>query len=295
MPLIDFGDGLVIDVPQGMSVLDASIQHGLQHMHACGGQARCTTCRVEVLAGQENCPPRAEAEAQVLKISRFGEDVRLACQLVPHGDVTVRRLLAQKGAELRPEGLAREREVAILFSDIRGFTNFAQQRLAFDVLHLLNRYFDRMGTVVELNHGQVIAFLGDGMACLFEDLDRRHAAEHAVNCALQMLATAEAFDAFSQEQFEFPLRIGIGIAWGHAVIGQVGYYNKSSLNVIGDVVNTASRVQDAVKETGTRFLVTDDVKTLLDDSFAFGGQFGVELKGKDGVHQLHEVLGKASP
>jgi adenylate cyclase len=244
MPRIDFGGGLVIEVPVGTTILDASLQHGLQHMHACGGNARCTTCRVEVLEGADNCPTKNRAEAEVTKISGFPDNVRLACQTAPSGDVKVRRLVSvPSGPELRAEGQAHEREAAVLFVDILGFTTFAEQRLAFDVLHLLNCYFDRMGTVLELNRGQVIAFLGDGMVCFFDDPDERRAATNAVNCGLQMLDAADTFSRYCEEQFQFKLRIGVGIAWGKAVIGQVGYYNRSSLNVIGDVVNTASRVQ----------------------------------------------------
>jgi adenylate cyclase len=194
------------------------------------------------------------------------------------------------GPELRAEGQAHEREAAVLFVDIRGFTTFAEQRLAFDVLHLLNRYFDRMGTVLELNRGQVIAFLGDGMVCFFDDPDERRAAENAVRCGVQMLAAADTFSRYCEEQFQFTLRIGVGIAWGKAVIGQVGYYNRSSLNVIGDVVNTASRVQDAVKETSCRLLVTEQIRELVGDRFELGGQFSVELRGKGGTHRLYEVL-----
>ena len=57
MPRIDYGDGLLIEAPTGMTVLEASMQHGLEHRHACGAMVRCTTCRVEIVEGEENCPP----------------------------------------------------------------------------------------------------------------------------------------------------------------------------------------------------------------------------------------------
>jgi adenylate cyclase len=277
-----------------MTVLEASVRHGLQHVHACGGEGRCTTCRVEVLEGLDHCSPMSPEEREVLSLAGFGDRIRLGCLMRPTGDIKV-RLVVREDAEspaLRPEGMAREREVAVLFSDVRGFTTFAEQHLAFDVLHLLNRYFDRLGTIVDLHSGQVIAFLGDGMVCLFEHVNERVSARSATQCALQMLKSAELFAQYAQEHFKFELQVGIGIAWGHAVIGQVGYYNYTHLNVVGDVVNTASRVQDATKETGARLLVTEGIRRLTENRFRFGKEHTLELRGKEGQHQLHEVLGE---
>lgn len=292
MPRIDYGDGLVIDAPDGMSVLEASIMHGITHIHACGGSARCTTCRVNVLEGFENCPPMSNAEREVLGLRGYQEPVRLACQLRPTGPIKVCCLLKEHptGEALRPEGMAREREVAVLFADVRGFTSFAERSLAFDVLHLLNRYFDRLGTIVEARHGHVITFLGDGVVCLFEDLDAERAAESAVRCGVEILQATETFSRYSQEHAGFDMRAGVGIAWGKAVIGQVGYYNKTSLNVVGDVVNTAARVQEATRDMGVSLLVTDRVKELALGRFRFGETFSLELKGKAEPQRLHEVL-----
>jgi len=290
MPRIDYGDGLVIDIPLGTTVLDASVQHGLHHMHACGGHCRCTTCRTEILEGLENCPPASTSEREALTLAGLpSETVRLACQLRPTGDIKIRLLLREQPS-LRPEGMAREREVAILFTDLRGFTTFAEQHLPFDVLHLLNRYFDRMGTIVEAHRGQVITFLGDGMVCLFEMGSPEQRAIAAARCGLQLIDASRIFAPYSQSHFGFDLKVGVGIAWGRAVIGQVGYYNKIGLNIVGDVVNTAARVQEAVRETGTGLLVTEAIQQLITTKFQFGREFTLELKGKAGKHKLCEIL-----
>ena len=294
MPRIDFGDGLVIDAPEGMTVLQASIQHGLDHRHACGAQQRCTTCRVEILEGAENCPPMKNAEREVLGQAGFGPNIRLGCSLAPTGDIKIRLLVREQidKKDLRPEGKGREQEVAVLFADIRNFTAFSERHLAFDVLHLLNRYFDRMGTIIDFNRGEVIAFLGDGVVCMFENTDPGQAAVSSTRCGLQMLKAAEAFSRYAAEHFGFPVEIGIGIAWGHAVIGEVGYYRNTRLNCIGDVVNTAARVQDATKESDTSLLVTDALRGLVEERFVFGRTFTLGLRGKEGEHRLHEVVGE---
>ncbi len=87
MPRIDYGSGLMIDAPEGMTVLEASIRLGLDHRHACGAMVRCTTCRVEILEGGENCNPTTDNECEVLEASGFGPNIRLGCCLRPTGDI----------------------------------------------------------------------------------------------------------------------------------------------------------------------------------------------------------------
>ena len=92
------------------------------------------------------------------------------------------------------------------------------------------------------------------------------------------------------EHFSFDLRMGIGIDSGRAVVGQVGYYNNTRLTAIGDVVNTAKRVQDLTKETGTHLLVTKAVRERVEDSFRFGRELTTDIRGKAAKHQVSEVL-----
>jgi adenylate cyclase len=101
---------------------------------------------------------------------------------------------------------------------------------------------------------------------------------------------ANAFSRYASEHFGFEVATGIGIAWGHAVIEEVGYYRNTRLNCIGDVVNTASRVQDATKEHEARLLVTAPIRALVEYDFEFGRCFKCELRGKEGEHALHGVV-----
>lgn len=293
---ITYADGPIAEVEEGTTVLEASLRNGIDHMHACGGDARCTTCRIAVIDGEERCPAPREKEAEVLEMNGFSPPVRLACQLRPAGDVTVRVLVRESAfqALARPEGMARELDVAVLFADIRGFTSFAEQKLPFDVLHVLNRYFDRMGTVVEFNGGRVISFQGDGMMCLFGiGGRRREAAVQAVTAGLQMLDAVAVQAKYCAAHFALDLRVGVGIDFGRAVVGEVGYYRNTQLNAIGDVVNTAARVQELTKETDAALLVTQPVADRVARGFDLGPPIGVEIRGKAGRHNLYEVRGRA--
>ncbi len=295
MPRVHFVGGPTVELEEGESVLDASTRQGLDHMHACGGKCRCSTCRIEVVEGAEHLPDPSAEEREVLGLNSLGPPVRLACQLRPRGDIAVRVLLRE--SEFPPpqslaEGLAQERDVAVLFSDIRGFTTFAEEHLPFDVLHLLNRYFDKMGGLVEKHQGHVVSFQGDGMMALFLASGDRSAIA-AVNSGLDMLDACRSLSAYAAEHFGFDVSVGIGIDFGRAVVGQVGYYRKTELSAIGDVVNTASRIQALTKETGVALLITDAVQRRVADRFRIGREFSVDLRGKAGRHKLYEVT--ASP
>jgi len=212
----------------------------------------------------------------------------------PKGDLTVRVLLRESDYPAPPSlrsGLAQEREVAVLFSDIRNFTTFAEQQLPFDVLHLLNRYFDRMGTIIENHQGHIVSFQGDGMMILFP-AGGGGSAVASVHCGLEMLEACQALNDYSMKHFGFELRVGIGIDFGRALVGQMGYYRNTQLNAIGDVVNTASRVQGLTKETGANLLVTASVCDRLHGRFRIGQEFVTDVRGKAGQHKIYEVVGE---
>ncbi len=292
MPRICYVDGPTVQAGKRESVLDVSIRHGIDHEHACGGKARCSTCRIEVLEGAGHCPAPRLSERVVLAINRLRSPIRLACQLRPKGDITVRVLLRESEHPVPPslaEGLAQERELAVLFSDIRNYTTFAEQQLPFDVLHLINRYFDRMGTIVERRDGHLVSFQGDGMMILFP-AGGSASAVASVHCGLEMLEACRALNDYSMEHFNFELRMGIGIDFGRALVGQMGYYRNTQLNAIGDVVNTASRVQGLTKESGVNLLVTEPIRERVHDRFQIGREFSADLRGKAGQHMLYEVL-----
>jgi len=292
VPRVSFVDGPTVEIEPGEDLLDAATRVGVDTRHACDGKCRCSTCRVEVLAGLEHCPEPSEEEQVVLALNGLQSPIRLACQLHPRGDITVRVLLHESdrpAALSLAEGLALEREVGVLFSDIRDYTTFSEQHLPFDVLHLLNRYFDRMGTLVEAHHGHVVSFQGDGMMALFLAGGDR-AAVAAVDCGLDMIEASRALSVYSMEHFGFEMCVGIGIDFGRAVVGQVGYYRNTQLSAIGDVVNTASRVQTLTKETGVNLLVTEALVERVARGFEVGRDFEADLRGKAGRHKVYEVL-----
>ena len=191
--------------------------------------------------------------------------MRLACQLRPTLPVAVTPLLphfANAGDGTLRVDLAQgsEREVAILFCDIRGFTALAENQLPYDVVFILNRYFAAMGHAVETAGGHVDKFIGDGVMALFGVAgDAGTACREALQAArLMSWRLAELNESLRGELIK-PLRIAIGVHAGPAIVGQMGYGSARTMTAIGDAVNIASRLEALAKEFDIELVVSEEV------------------------------------
>jgi adenylate cyclase len=304
MPRITYQNEAVVEVDTTTPILQASLQHGIPHTHVCGGNARCSTCRVLILEGLEYCCPRNEKEQKMANRRNFSPLVRLACQTTVSGDVALRRLVLddedvqlvdQEVAGAAPRSVGEERHLAILFADVRNFTAFAEAHLPYDVVHVLNRYFSRVGAIINHHHGQINNFIGDGLMALFDTHASTDPTLNAVRAGLEMLKAVEAMQAYFEAQFKINFRIGIGVHYGEVVLGTVGSGDNRRLTAIGDAVNLASRIESANKEAGTEFLISEEAYGQVRDYVRIGKHCDLAIKGKTGTYSLHEVVGLVSP
>ncbi|MAU94690.1 MAG: adenylate/guanylate cyclase domain-containing protein [Fulvimarina sp.] len=269
----DNGDGTTraVVTARGGTVLEASRQADIAHASACNGRARCSTCRVLVLKGHDCLvdPPNA-GEAALLKKIKAPPDVRLACQYRPSRDVTLRRLVGAgeiyDAATLAdPYRFGVEREVVALFADLRGFTGIAERWLPYDVVHLLNAYFDRVSRQIEAHGGKIDKFMGDGVMALFPiGRQSERSAREALYAALKILQTVEAMNRENAAEWEAPLRVAIGIHGGPAILGQIGGGTHGPLarTALGRTINVASRLQDFAKAQEAALSVSADIVEL---------------------------------
>ncbi|MGO8036644.1 adenylate/guanylate cyclase domain-containing protein [Rhizobium leguminosarum] len=265
---VNYPGGEVIRVPRGFSVLEASRLGGLPHYAVCGGKGQCSTCRVQILGDYDSLPAPDKMEQTTLKRINAGPDVRLACQLRPNRDVAVAPLLVPAietalPANSQETSPGREREIAVLFVDIRHFTTLTETRLPFDVVFLLNRYFAIIGKAVEQSGGRLDKFIGDGAMALFGlNTAPEEACRQALNAAAAIVAEIEKLAAELADELALPLRIAIGIHTGPAVVGTMGYGRVRSMTAIGDTVNVASRLETAAKEFEAAIVISEPVASL---------------------------------
>ena len=261
---ITYPGARVVNAPMGFTILDASRFAGIPHASVCGGRGRCSTCRVRIMGGRHDLPAPSEGERRVLARVGAAPDVRLACQTRPVRDVTVEPLLTPSvtpteafATDVRQ---GREQELAVLFADLRGFTRLAEHKLPYDVVFVLNRYFEAMGTAITRAGGVTNQFTGDGVMALFGiESGSATGSRQALAAARAMVEGVEALSAQLATDLGSPLRIGIGIHTGPAVVGRMGWGESFYLTAVGDTVHVAARLEQATKDYGAELVVSEAV------------------------------------
>jgi class 3 adenylate cyclase len=182
-----------------------------------------------------------------------------------------------------------EAEVTILFLDIRGFTAFAEREGAREAVARLNDLYELIVPVLVRHGGHANKFVGDGLLGVFGAPDRLvDHADRALSCALDIVRCV-------RERYGARLRIGIGLNSGSVVAGTIGGGGRVEFTVIGDVVNTAARVEEATRATGDDVLITEATRALLRaDHGGFVGRGEADLKGKSERVRLHAPLAAAA-
>ncbi len=164
--------------------------------------------------------------------------------------------IAPKGVESIQLGNAKEEEITVLFCDIRGFTAIAETQTARETFEWLNAFFTQMSQAIASHHGFVDKFLGDAILAVF-DRPENHA-EDALNAAVTMLQRLKEFNCDRQGyNLKQPVNVGIGIHTGMGLIGTLGSDHRMDSTVIGDVVNTAARLEELTKVYGCPILASD--------------------------------------
>jgi adenylate cyclase len=176
--------------------------------------------------------------------------------------------------------------VTILFSDIRGFTAFCEEKDPGLVVDLLNEYMGAMVKIIVSYKGNVNKFIGDGILAIFSDEDGTTPGDHAlraVRCGTEMA------------QFVGKFKTGVGIHSGQAVVGNVGSQDKMEYTVLGDTVNLASRLESLNKEMKTQLILSEATRELLDGQFETVYLAEVPVRGKTVPLVIHTAAALRAP
>ncbi|QUS38767.1 adenylate/guanylate cyclase domain-containing protein [Tardiphaga alba] len=262
-----YGDGRIVRVPIGLSVLEASLRHRVPHASVCGGRARCSTCRIRVTSDLAVLPEPSARESFVL--SRLGTDgdpaIRLACQLHPTADLAFVQLLAPHASSANahathPARIGQERYLVCMFIDMRGSTMLAEKRLPYDTVFIVNRFLAAVSQAVVASGGKPNQFIGDGELALFGlNCDPQTACRQALRAAAMIADNIDELNQALQHDLPQPLRFGIGIHGGEVIVGDIGYRDNMVFTALGDPVNVAARLQDMTKSLSCDAIVSEGV------------------------------------
>lgn len=184
-----------------------------------------------------------------------------------------------------------DRDMSVLFADIRNFTSIAENLSASQLVDMLNAYFTPMTEIIFHHRGTIDKYVGDLiMAFWGAPLKDRYHARHAIESAIEMQKKLrEMNNAASQTPANQPIRIGIGINTGMMSVGNMGSRYRRNYTVLGDTVNLASRIESLTKFYGVDIIV--NASTCLDQKqFIFRKLDKVRVKGKDKITEIYEVI-----
>jgi adenylate cyclase len=190
-------------------------------------------------------------------LHRQAEAARERANLARHFPPNIVDQLAHRD---QPLGAVRDQDVAVMFVDIVGFTQFAENRLAGEVVGMLREFHARMERAVFDHHGTLDKFLGDGLMVTFGTPEPGpRDAGNALACAAAMV---EAMAQWNQERARIgveAIRISIGLHFGHVVLGDIGSERRLEFAVLGDAVNVASRLEGMTRELNVQIAASGDL------------------------------------
>ncbi len=298
---LDYGERRSVSLPTGLTILEMSRIAGIPHAAVCGGRGRCSTCRVRIGGeDRQRLPPASPEEAKVLARVGAPANVRLACQLhPPPGHYRVTPLLPAAAGPVeayrrQPQAHGGERYIAVLFADIRGFTTISEGKLPYDVVFILNRYFRATGQAVEAAGGRLDKFIGDGVMAIFGlNQEPQTACRQALDAARRMALALDDLNEAMSGDLDMPLRIGIGIHAGPAIVGEMGYARAAQITAIGDTVNTASRLESLTKEFAVELVVSQELLDRAGVTLDGAPQHEVEIRGRQSRLAVRAVASAA--
>ncbi len=283
---LHYPDGREVRMPRGMTVLDASRSARIPHASVCGGRGRCSTCRIRIVSGLEHQPPPSASEIAVLQRVGADKSVRLACQLKPTHEMTFVPLLPASAtaadAQAQPSWRAgQERPVAILFIDLRGSTALAEGRLPYDMVFLVNRYFEAVGSAIVACGGMPNQFIGDGVMALFGvEAGLAEGCRQGLTALREINRRLAALNRLLVHDLPQPLRFGIGLHAGTTIIGEMGYGLHAKVTAMGDPVNVAARLEELTKQYHCLAVVSETVADAAGISLADCERHEIQLRGR---------------
>ena len=183
-----------------------------------------------------------------------------------------------------------EQYVAVMFTDIVGFTKLSEGMGSKDVLGLLSQYQSKMVKTIFESGGTVDKFIGDAVMATFgTPVSRGNDAQNALQCARQMQIEMREWEKERENSGKPKIEHRIGIHIGPCFVGNVGSDERVEFTVIGDTVNVASRVCDACKDLNAKVIITDEMKLRLSENIPSETIEGFEIRGRKEKITLHKI------
>jgi len=263
---ITYAGGPKVQTAVGPTLLEISRANGLAHASACGGRARCGTCRVRVDQGASTLPAPELPERFTLARVKAPDDTRLACQIRPTAPLSITRLVraSDDAGEVLPaadntDNAGEQRPLCLLYLRMRDIDEITRDRLAYDVMFILNEFFAAAGAAIDQNFGWVDKFFGDGLLAVF-GLKRgpQHGARDALRSARAIDLALDRLNEKVAAEIGRPVAVSIGIHAGSFVMGRIRLGSTSVVSVVGPGTDIAQQLAGLAETTGWQVALSTD-------------------------------------
>jgi len=230
----------------------------------------------------------AEKNQQLERINQELEALNKAyLRFVPHQFL---KLLGKSNIQEIQLGSETQREMTVLFADIRGFTSLSEKMSVQDNFRFINGYLSRMQPVINQHNGFIDKYIGDAIMALFPN-----SPDDAVQAAISMLNTLQEYNKTRQRPERPAFQIGIGINTGMLMLGTVGGEERMEGTVIADAVNLAARIEELTKTYNVNLLISEQTLHKLDNDYLIRKVDHVTVKGKSQPITIYEVFNNDLP
>lgn len=243
---------------------------------------------------------RGNFDVHAKKLITSADEVGDLAQAFDHMTTGLKALVKTQGADVAKALMETDfdkmggtkKNVAVLFSDLRGFTKFSEGCTPEEVVEMLNEYFEVMVACVERNKGRVNKFIGDAIMAMWGAPSSTGQDEAlATMAALEMRIELNKLNELRIGRGQPPIMIGVGLHCGEAVAGTIGSRSRLEYTIIGDTVNQASRLEASTKAFGTDIIISEEMMNKVKEYFMIDYAGAAEVKGKSEPLKMFKVTG----
>jgi adenylate cyclase len=289
-------DNIVIEAKAHSSVLESLLAANVPHPHACGGNASCSTCRIMILEGSENCRLMTSAEKALAERLDLPVHIRLACQTRITGDIAVQRLVLDSTDidvaknQLQARTIGRQADAAILAISLRGISDFDEKNFPYDIVYTLGRFYNQMGTLVQQYQGTLGGQNGLRSLALFGLKDSPElGSRQAIQTALALQASVQGLNVALQ-QLSYPqVRLTVAIHYGSTILLNADPQDPGKISLFGKSVAAVTWMDEINVKLNTQLLISPPVYGSAKDYISRANSHQVPAsQGSSGV-KLWEV------
>lgn len=286
--VVCYPDNKSVDLESGQTILDGLLNAEIPITNVCGGQAYCSTCRVMLLEGIENCTEATQSELALAKKLDFPFHVRLACQTkVLQGDVKVRRLVNDDqdidivDHQFSSGATGNKKAVTLLVAKIRGTTNFDEINFPYDTFYTMSRYFQCLHKIVHQYGGVINNYMDHLAIATFGMNHDNNSAEQAVWAGLEMLKSQQELNQFLEQLSYQPLNLTIGIHFAEVVLVAADPQRLDLIIPVGSGVSLSQQIEASNVRAKTSILMSESVYTQVQSQVVLGRKGNITVGDQD--------------